>query len=127
MKRWLMEEITSSRRQRAASPCALRAGDGHLLPVADPAAGDHPGGVQPGLRPTYSRLPVLVVRNYTDLTPQLLRRAYPCFKENAHKFNYRALTPLYWLDLVDEAVALKHRPCLAAPAQERVLRPRLNE
>lgn len=58
----------------------------------------------PGFDRTYSRLPVLVVRNYTDLTPQLLRRAYPCFKENAHKFNYRALTLPYWLDLVDEAV-----------------------
>ena len=58
----------------------------------------------PGFDRTYSRLPVLVVRNYTDLTPSLLRRAYPCFRENAHRFDFRALTLPYWLDLVDEAV-----------------------
>jgi hypothetical protein len=58
----------------------------------------------PGFDRTYARLPVLVVRNYTDLTPGLLRRAYPCFRDNADKFDYRALTLPYWLELVDTAV-----------------------
>lgn len=58
----------------------------------------------PGFDRTYSRLPVLVVRNYSDLTPQLLRKAYPCFRDNARKFNFGVLTISYWLDLVDQAV-----------------------
>ncbi len=58
----------------------------------------------PGLDRTYSSLPVLVVHNYSDLNPRLLKRAWPCFRENAHKFNYAALTMPYWLNLIDSAV-----------------------
>jgi hypothetical protein len=58
----------------------------------------------PGFDRTYSNLPVLVVRNYSDLTPQLLDRAYPCFLRHAHLYNYRHLTESYWLDLVDVAI-----------------------
>ena len=57
-----------------------------------------------GFDRTYSNLPVLVVRNYSDLTPQLLHRAYPCFVKNAHKYNYKHLTEKYWLDAVFRAV-----------------------
>lgn len=57
-----------------------------------------------GFDRTYSNLPVLVVRNYSDVTPQLLRRAYPCFVKHAHLYNYRHLTESYWLDLVRTAV-----------------------
>ena len=57
-----------------------------------------------GLDRTYASLPVLVVHNYSDLNPQLLRRAWPCFRDNAHKFNYEALTMPYWLNLIDTAV-----------------------
>ena len=57
-----------------------------------------------GLDRTYSSLPVLVVSNYSDLTPRLLKRAWPCFRDNAHKFNYEALTMPYWLNLIDTAV-----------------------
>lgn len=57
-----------------------------------------------GFDRTYSNLPVLVVRNFGDVTPQLLRRAYPCFVRHAHLYNYRHLTESYWLDLVFTAV-----------------------
>jgi len=57
-----------------------------------------------GFDRTYSNLPVLVVRNYSDLTPELLHRAYPCFVHNAHRYNYNHLTESYWLHLVDTAI-----------------------
>jgi len=59
----------------------------------------------PGLDRTYSNLPVLVVRNYSDLTPALLQRAYPCFVRHAHQYNYKHLTQAYWLNLIDVAIA----------------------
>eukprot|EP01032_Pedospumella_encystans_P012554 gene12554-14518_t len=58
----------------------------------------------PGLDRTYSNLPVLVVRNYSDLTPELLQRAYPCFLRHAHQYNYKHLTQSYWLNLIDVAI-----------------------
>jgi len=58
-----------------------------------------------GFDRTYSSLPVLVVRNYSDLTPELLTRAYPCFLHNAHKFQFQHLTEAYWLNLIARAVA----------------------
>lgn len=57
-----------------------------------------------GFDRTYSNLPVLVVRNFSDVTPDLLNRAYPCFVENATKFQYVHLTEGYWLDLIAQAV-----------------------
>lgn len=57
-----------------------------------------------GFDRTYSNLPVLVVRNYSDVTPQLLQRAYPCFLRHARDFNYAHLTEGYWMDLVRTAV-----------------------
>ena len=57
-----------------------------------------------GFDRTYSSLPVLVVRNYSDVTPELLTRAYPCFVRNAHKFQYNHLTESYWIDLISRAV-----------------------
>jgi hypothetical protein len=57
-----------------------------------------------GFDRTYSNLPVLVVRNYSDLTPALLDRAYPCIQQHAHRYNYHHLTEKYWVDLVQTAV-----------------------
>lgn len=58
-----------------------------------------------GFDRTYSSLPVLVVRNYSDLTPQLLQRAYPCFVRNAKKFQFHHLTESYWLGMIARAVS----------------------
>ena len=57
-----------------------------------------------GFDRTYSNLPVLVVRNFSDVTPALLDRAFPCFVEHADKFLYIHLTERYWLDLIARAV-----------------------
>jgi thiamine kinase-like enzyme len=57
-----------------------------------------------GLDRTYANLPVLVLRNYSDLTPQLLDRAYPCFLRHAEHYNYAHLTEPYWVNLVHTAV-----------------------
>jgi len=57
-----------------------------------------------GFDRTYSNLPVLVVRNFSDVTPALLERAYPCFVKHADKFLYIHLTERYWLDLIARAV-----------------------
>jgi hypothetical protein len=57
-----------------------------------------------GFDRTYSNLPVLVVRNYSDVTPQLLDRAYPCFVKNARLFQYSHLTLTYWINLIAKAV-----------------------
>jgi len=58
----------------------------------------------PGFDRTYSNLPVLVVHNYTDLTPELLNRAYECFYENADRFKYIHLSLTYWHKLIHRAV-----------------------
>lgn len=57
-----------------------------------------------GLDRTYSHLPVLVVNNYSDITPHLLSEAYQCFRSHAAQFRYQHLTQEYWLHLVAEAV-----------------------
>lgn len=57
-----------------------------------------------GFDRTYSNLPVLVVRNFIDVTPALLDRAYPCFVQHAAEFQYIHLTEGYWLDLIARAV-----------------------
>ena len=57
-----------------------------------------------GFDRTYSNLPVLVVRDYSELTPRLLDVAYPCFLNNAHRYDYRHLTESYWLDAIDRAI-----------------------
>ena len=57
-----------------------------------------------GMDKTYANLPVLVVRNYSDLNPKLLEKSYPCFVKNAHKFRYFHLTSGYWHKLVYRAV-----------------------
>jgi hypothetical protein len=58
-----------------------------------------------GFDRSYANLPVLVVRNFSDVTPQLLERAYPCFVRHAHLFNYQHLTEGYWMRAVSLAVA----------------------
>jgi hypothetical protein len=58
-----------------------------------------------GFDPTYNSLPVLVVRNYSDVTPQLLHEAYPCFARHASEFSYDHLTHGYWMRLLKEAIS----------------------
>ena len=53
----------------------------------------------PGLDRAYSNLPVLVVRNFSDVTPEFLEKAYPCFCEHAEQFNYNLLKASYWYNL----------------------------
>ena len=47
---------------------------------------------------------MLVVHNYTDVTPALLEKAYVCFTMNAHRFRFEHLTKKYWLHLINRAV-----------------------
>lgn len=54
----------------------------------------------PGLDRTYSDLPVLIVSNFSQVTPQLLNIAYKCFISHAHLFNYQQLSESYWLDMI---------------------------
>ena len=58
----------------------------------------------PGLDRTYSNLPVLVVKNYSDLNPKLLRKSYECFYKNADRYKYNHLTTTYWHQLMHRAV-----------------------
>eukprot|EP01041_Mallomonas_annulata_P004936 gene4936-9853_t len=53
-----------------------------------------------GLDRTYSSLPVLVINDYSELTPELLQRAFPCFVKHAHEFKYEHLREEYWLNLL---------------------------
>ena len=60
----------------------------------------------PGFDRAYSMLPVLVVKNYTDVTPVMLENIYPCFYRNAHRFNYQILTRSHWIKLIEDAKML---------------------
>jgi hypothetical protein len=57
-----------------------------------------------GFDRTYSSLPVLVVRNYSDVNPGLLNKAYPCFVKHAADFHYQHLTQRYWMELLRRAI-----------------------
>lgn len=57
-----------------------------------------------GMDRTYARLPVLVVQDYSQVTPKLLEEMYPCFERYIPEYRYEHLTQSYWLDLVDRAI-----------------------
>lgn len=57
-----------------------------------------------GFDRTYANLPVLVVRNFSDVNPTLLREAYSCFEKRVMKYQYQHLTKSYWLNLVHRAI-----------------------
>lgn len=59
-----------------------------------------------GFDRTYASLPVLIVRNYTDVNAALLERAYPCFVKHAkaNHFKYEHLTQDYWIQLIQTAL-----------------------
>jgi len=72
---------------------------------------------------TYSDLPVLIVSNFSQVTPQLLNIAYKCFISHAHLFNYQQLSEKYWLDMIKITIELgqqrgsnlnRHHPFLRA-------------
>ena len=58
-----------------------------------------------GFDRTYSRLPVLVVRNFSVVTPRLLYDAYPCFIKHANDWDFSVLTMQYWLGLLDHTIS----------------------
>lgn len=58
----------------------------------------------PGFDRTYANLPVLVVHNYSVVTPMLLEQVYPCFYANAERFKYTHLTSIYWHKLIHRAI-----------------------
>ena len=68
------------------------------VPVVESNAG--------GLDRAYSSLPVMVVRNFSVLTPALLTGAYPCFVRHARQFKFEHLTEEYWVRAVQLAVRL---------------------
>jgi hypothetical protein len=57
-----------------------------------------------GFDRTYSNLPVLVVKSYELVTPELLTEAFKCFTKYAHLFLYEHLTESYWINLVKKAI-----------------------
>mmetsp|Transcript_31547 Transcript_31547/g.58724 ORF Transcript_31547/g.58724 Transcript_31547/m.58724 type:complete len:456 (-) Transcript_31547:111-1478(-) len=67
-----------------------------LLLGAIPVVESNPGG----LDRTYASLPVLVVKDFRDITEELLMKAYVCFKENVGRFRFEHLTQGYWIDVV---------------------------
>lgn len=58
----------------------------------------------PGLDRTYASLPVLVVRSFDQVTPELLHRSYDCFVKHAHDFKFTHLREDYWLGLIQKAL-----------------------
>lgn len=55
----------------------------------------------PGFDKTFAKLPVLIVRSYDDVTPELLEATYADFAARADElFDFRRLTKRYWWDLV---------------------------
>jgi hypothetical protein len=71
-----------------------------------------------GFDRTYSLLPVMVVSNYSIITPQLLENAYPCFVKNIEKFHYELLSESYWTNLIRKAIVtgnIEHLTTLHPP------------
>ena len=62
-----------------------------------------------GFDRTYSMLPVLVVKNFSYVTPTLLNRAYPCFERNVQNFHFNHLHLDYWLKLIQTAISTGKR------------------
>ena len=58
-----------------------------------------------GMDRMLSHLPVLIIDNYSQLTPQLLLDMYPCFIANTNKWRFQHLTVRYWVMLVRTAKA----------------------
>lgn len=56
-----------------------------------------------GFDRTYSRLPVLVVHKFDDLTPEFLNSVYTCFMTHASKFSYEHLNQRHWEELIDRS------------------------
>ena len=57
-----------------------------------------------GMDRTVASLPVLIVKDFKYLTPELLDKAYPCFVNNAANFNFAALREDYWVNLIQTAI-----------------------
>ena len=53
-----------------------------------------------GFDRTYSNLPVLVIKNYQNLTSDLLDESYRCFIKYITFYSYEHLTQEYWLGLI---------------------------
>lgn len=53
-----------------------------------------------GMDRIYGSLPVLVVRDFRDVTEDMLKEAYMCFQKNARLYEYRHLTVQYWVEMV---------------------------
>ncbi|KAG5188505.1 hypothetical protein JKP88DRAFT_197745 [Tribonema minus] len=60
----------------------------------------------PGLDRTYAGLPVLIVADWTDVTPELLESVWHEYTvERAAEWDFNRLTEGYWLDLLADAAA----------------------
>lgn len=54
----------------------------------------------PGMDRTLASLPVLIVKHFSYVTPELLARAYGCFEEHAGDFKFQHMREDYWLGIV---------------------------
>ena len=56
---------------------------------------------QDGFYKVYDDLPVLWVDHYDNVTPSLLKDAYPRILEKAHEYKFEKLTQKWWADLIN--------------------------
>ena len=54
----------------------------------------------PGFDRTFTGLPVLIVRSFAEVTPELLDRAYKDFVRRHKQWDYARMTRRYWMDMV---------------------------
>ena len=67
----------------------------------------------PGWDRTFSKLPVVIVKSFDDITPELLETKYTEFTSNIDRFDFERLKKAYWMDLIFEtAVAGSNREVL---------------
>ena len=66
---------------------------------AIPIVEDSPGWIR-----VLDELPVLIVKSFEDVTPQLLETEYERIMKNLPKFNFKRLTRQWWIDHVRSLV-----------------------
>ena len=59
----------------------------------------------PGWDRTFYKLPVVIVKDFNDVTPELLEEKYIQFTSNIDAFDFTRLKKAYWMDLIFDAAA----------------------
>ena len=77
---------------------------------AIPIVEDSPGWIR-----VLDDLPVLIVKNFAEVTPQLLEREYEQIMNNLHKYNFKRLTRQWWLEHVRSLLPRSKDSTIADP------------